>query len=66
MQLRRAGLQDLVMGLTLYPAFENISDLFLPENTATEKPLALSNLAFGITELTIPKVLALTPDLLKL
>lgn len=54
------------MGLTLYPAFENISDLFLPENTATEKPLALSNLAFGITELTIPKVLALNPDLLKL
>lgn len=54
------------MGLTLYPAFENVSDPFSAENTASEKPLALSNLAFGITEITIPKVLAFTPDLLKL
>lgn len=54
------------MGLILYPAFENISDLFLPENTATKKTLVLSNLAFGITELTIPTVLAFNPDHLKL
>lgn len=48
---------------SLYPAFENTSELFLPENTSTKKLVGLSNLPFGITDLTIPKVLAFTSRL---
>lgn len=41
------------MGLALYPAFKNISNLVLPKNAATKEPLGLSSLAFGTTEVTI-------------
>lgn len=40
------------MGLALYLAFKNISNLFLPKNTAIEEPLGLSSLACGTTEVT--------------